>query len=964
MKAILTILMTLILLGSLAAFEVHIVSDDIDADLKQLISANISIDGVDRAQNLIKAYVRGPEEFQLLLAKGFDAKALPNPAIELARELNDPQRVRPRDRYTYYSFSEYVSFMEQTASTYSDICTLHNIGQSVQGRPLYFLKISDNPQVDEAEPRFRYISSIHGDEVVGYDMMIRLIQLLTSEYETNPRITQIVNNTEIWICPMMNPDGFVAGQRYNAAGIDLNRNFPMPTGEQHPDGNNWAVENIAFMNHANQHHFQLSANFHGGELVINYPWDYTYTLTPDNDLIREAALTYARQNSTIYNNSSFTQGVVNGAQWYVITGSLQDWSYGYTDCIDLTCEISAIKWPPASQMASYWNLNKESILSLLEFVQRGVHGTVVSNAGVLLTDAVITVSGNDKVMHVGPACADFHRLLLPGTYTITASAPGYLDQSTEITIDASGSAYHNFVLRPAEMTFLSGQLRYPDGTGVPNVQVFLGSEQPVTSDENGSFMINPILEGRYTISFKQNGELIYSKVFDLDAAQNELVFIYAEETVIFYDPFDNISNWTATDPWGITSYQGESVLTDSPNGNYENYINKACKLTNPIDLRYVINPVLSFRTRYFLENNYDYVYLEASLNQSNWQQLQQFTGSQSTWQNVEVPLDQYSGQQVYFRFRIRTDRAVNLDGIYIDDFQIKGIDMTGRYFGDPNGDLIVCQKDALIILDYCVGLDPAPEAPLPWSSEMITCSDVSQDNGVDALDAAIIMRYICDPLFRFPAQSSEPYTLPEINLDYGYQGDALCFSFAPNEAPIALQMQLLPLEETTIADVGIEGAEDGMWALNPSDNRVAVIRNTQAIVGLDLSIESTQDKVLCNYLINGHAGSVNIPLVDSNDEALLPGLGFRLEQNHPNPFNPATTIRFSIQDPAAATSLSIYNIKGQLVRTLIDAQLSGGEHQQSWDGLDDVGQPVSSGVYLYRLQNGKSVTMKKMVLSK
>ena len=263
MRAILTILMTLFLFGSLAAFEVHIISNDIDADIKRLISANISIDGVDRANNLIKAYVRGPQEYQLLLDSGFDANALPNPAIELARELNDPQRVRSQDRYEYYSFSEYASFMEQTASTYPEICSLHNIGQSGQGRPLYFMKITDNPQVEEAEPRFRYISSIHGDEVVGYDMMIRLIQLLTSEYDTNPRITQIVNNTEIWICPMMNPDGFILGQRYNASGIDLNRNFPMPSGVQHPDGSDWAPENVAFMNHANQHNFQLSANFHG-----------------------------------------------------------------------------------------------------------------------------------------------------------------------------------------------------------------------------------------------------------------------------------------------------------------------------------------------------------------------------------------------------------------------------------------------------------------------------------------------------------------------------------------------------------------------------------------------------------------------------------------------------------------------------------------------------------------------------
>lgn len=964
MRAILTILMTLLLLGNLAAFEVHITSNDIDADLKELISANISIDGVDRANNLIKAYVRGPEEYQYLLESGFDAEAQPNPARELARALNDPQRQRSQDRYNYYSFSEYTTFMEQTASTYPQICQLHNIGQSVQGRPLYFLKISDNPQLEEAEPRFRYVSSIHGDEVVGYDMMIRLIQLLTSEYNTNPRITQIVDNTEIWICPMMNPDGFVLGQRYNATGIDLNRNFPMPSGEQHPDGFAWAPENIAFMNHANQHHFQLSANFHGGELVINYPWDYTYTLTPDNDLIREAALTYARLNSSIYNNSSFNQGVVNGAQWYVITGSLQDWSYGYTDCIDLTCEISAVKWPPASQMANFWNLNKESILSLLEFVQRGVHGTVVSTDGIPLTDAAITVSGNDKLMHVGPVCADYHRLLLPGSYTITASAQGYLEQSVEITIGESGSAFHDFVLQPAQETYLLGQLRYPDGTAVANVQVILDDGPVITSDANGSFLIPSVLEGRHTITFMLDGEIIYSKVFELDASIPELVFIVASESVVFYDPFDDISNWTPTQPWGIATHQGESVLADSPTGNYENNINKVCQLTNPVDLQQVINPVLSFRTRHFLENNYDFVHLEASTDQVDWQPLMSFTGSQGPWRNVELSLNEYSGQQVYFRYRIRTDRSVSLDGIYIDDFKISGTDLTQRFFGDPDGDLIVCQNDALIILDYCVGLDPAPEAPLPWDQEMISCSDVSLENGVDALDAQMVMRYVREPLFRFPAQTSEPYSFPEVGMTHVYEDETLSFAFDPAKHLMALQMQFLPLDEVGIHDLAVEDADDCMWVINPAENRLAVIKDVQAIPGFDLGLQSSVNTVTCNYMINGEAGSREIDLSNPNDESLLPNPGFCLRQNYPNPFNPVTTIHFSIEDPAADTSLKVYNLKGQLVRTLIDAQLAAGDHQQSWDGRDDAGNSVSSGVYLYRLQNGNSITMKKMVLSK
>ena len=953
--------------STLASFPVQIISEDIDADVKELISLNISIDGVNRSSGEIKAFVRGSDEYQLLLASGFAALALPNPALELARQLNDPLRRAPQGRYDYYSISEYEDFMVQTANEYPNICTLHNIGSSGQGRPLYFLKISDNPQIDEGEPKFRYISSIHGDEVVGYDMLIRLIQLLTSEYGEDVRITEIVNNTEIWVCPMINPDGFVAGTRYNASGIDLNRNFPMPSGNQHPDGAAWAPENIAVMNHANQHNFQLSANFHGGAQVINYPWDYSYELTPDDDLIHQAALTYSIHNSTIYNSSSFPQGVVNGAQWYVITGSLQDWSYGYTDCIDLTCEIANNKWPPASQLNNFWSQNKESILSLLEFVQKGVHGTVMSTQGLPLPEAVITVQGNAKQMHVGSVCADYHRLLLPGTYTITANAAGYVAQSAQITIDASGSANHDFVLRPALITELKGQLRNPDGTAVPNVQVILDSQPPISADAdvNGSFVFPSVLEGLYKISFKQNGELIYQKRFELDSLAGDLVFVLAEMSNIFLDNFNSIANWTATSPWGITNYEGNSVLTDSPGGNYANNINKSCTLTNSIDLSLVSEPVLSFRTRYSLENNYDFVYLEASTDQNSWQQLASFTGSSTSWTTKTIALEQYAGTQVSFRFRIQTDSGVSLDGIFIDDFQIKGISLANRYFGDPDGDLIICKKDAQTILDYAVGLDPIPEIyPRPWNQTLVFCSDVDQENGVDATDAYLVMYYIQDPLFRFPSQSYEAYQFAEleINAEESSQAGQLLFSFDPAENLCAWQMQLLPVNAVNIREIDLFNTEC-LSAFNYPENKMALVKTDAGIAAFALNFDTQLSNISCNYLINGDVGSININVSSPNEDASLPEPSFFLAQNYPNPFNPSTTFSFSVEDDSALSSLNIYNIKGQLIRKLFQERLSRGSHQCVWDGKDDQGSPVSSGIYLYRLVSGKQRQQKKMVLS-
>ncbi len=459
-------LLILLLFSALAhGYPARISSWDPVADVQTLNSLQVSVDNVSRATGTIYVDVRDDSEFARLLDHGFAAEKLPDLArenaarLQLDRSLNAPKE-------GYFTFPQYEQFMRDTAAQFPQICALTQSGSSVQGLPIYFLKITDHPALAEAEPEFKYISSIHGDEVVGYDMCIRLIQLLTSAYGTDQRITELVDNTEIWICPMMNPDGFVLGSRYNAAGVDLNRNYPLPFGgNQHPDGLPWAEENVAMMEFCQERNFVLSANFHGGALVANYPWDYTYTPAPDNNLLIQAALTYSSHNPSMYNSTEFPQGITNGADWYVITGSMQDWNYGETDCMDITMEISANKWPPAYQLPAFWEENKEAMLAYMEFARRGIHGRVTSAAGTPL-DATISVQGNAKVTHTDPARGDYHRLLLPGTFTVTASAPGYQSHTELITIPAGGEAGHDFVLAQTTDIPAGDELTSPAGVSL------------------------------------------------------------------------------------------------------------------------------------------------------------------------------------------------------------------------------------------------------------------------------------------------------------------------------------------------------------------------------------------------------------------------------------------------------------------------------------------------------------------
>ncbi len=100
------------------------------------------------------------------------------------------------------------------------------------------------------------------------------------------------------------------------------------------------------------------------------------------------------------------------------------------------------------------------------------------------------------------------------------------------------------------------------------------------------------------------------------------------------------------------------------------------------------------------------------------------------------------------------------------------------------------------------------------------------------------------------------------------------------------------------------------------------------------------------------------------DVTIPPLQSLILHQNYPNPFNPETTISFTLKDPALSLKLNIYNIKGQLVKTLYDGALQKGQHSFVWNGTDETNCQVSSGVYFYRLSNGKESRQRKMVLMK
>jgi hypothetical protein len=338
---------------------------------------------------------------------------------------------------SYPSYTQYDSIMQSFATLHPALCHLETIGTSIYGKLVLALKISDNADTDEDEPETFFSSSLHGDETGGFIMMLHLADYLLKNYGTDSRVKNLVDNLEIWINPLANPDGtyrtgntIASPIRDNANGYDLNRNFPDP---ETPNTEK-QKETIDMMKFLRNHKFVLSVNFHSGEEVVNYPWDRWSFLHADNDWFYSISRKYA---DTVHFNSiagymTFMEnGVTNGYDWYKINGGRQDFVTWELQGREVTIELDDSFVTPVANLASLWKYNWHSLLGYLENALYGIHGTVKDALTEAPVNAKVFISNHDKdSSHVysDPLSGSFVRLIAPGTWDILFTAAGYFSK--------------------------------------------------------------------------------------------------------------------------------------------------------------------------------------------------------------------------------------------------------------------------------------------------------------------------------------------------------------------------------------------------------------------------------------------------------------------------------------------------------------------------------------------------------
>ena len=420
------------------------------------LSRNLSVYTI---KNQLVYISLSPLTVEWFISQNIDYQIIEYPGLKGLVSAKNVKQAMEWDSYPTYT--QYDSIMKDFSIRYPSLCRLDTIGYSINNRLVLALKISDNAATDENEPAVFYSSTIHGDETGGFVLMLRLIDYLLKNYNTIDRVRNLVDNLEIWINPLANPDGtyrsgntITSPVRVNAAGADLNRRFPDPLDPSIVV----AKENIDMIKFMRKRRFVISANFHGGAEVVNYPWDRWFSKYHADDswfldISRAYADTVHFYSATGYMTDE-SDGVTRGADWYTIYGGRQDFVTWELQGREVTIELDRIKQTPAAQLELLWLYNRSSLLGYLENAFFGIHGTVRDSATYAPVGAKVFISGHDKdSSHVRSDTINgsFVRMLAPGSYNLTFSAPGYktktinnvdvfAGQRTDIAVDMEAAS--------------------------------------------------------------------------------------------------------------------------------------------------------------------------------------------------------------------------------------------------------------------------------------------------------------------------------------------------------------------------------------------------------------------------------------------------------------------------------------------------------------------------------------------
>lgn len=584
----------------------------------------------------------------------------------------------------YLTADEVYTKLDEMFANYPNLITSRDsIGTTLLGRPIYSVKISDNPTLNENEPEILYTALTHAREPEGMMQLLFYMYYLLDNYGNNPEVTYLIDNREMYFVPVFNVDGYKyneltdpngggmwrknrRGNGNGTIGVDLNRNY----------GYNWGYDNIGSSGNPNSetyrgtsafsepeteamrqfcisHNFVSGLNYHTYSNLLILPWGYVPEETADSILYREFA-----SEMTQFNN--YTWGISSDII-YSVNGDSDDWMYGEQSeknkMIIMTPEVGSSSdgfWPPQSRILP---LAEENVFPNLYIAWAAGDFVKVENYG--LSKEYVNPGENVKL-------------------GIIIKNKG-LGNAKNLTVNISSlSSFISVPKYPISIDSLSSRNSF-----IPNDSLML-SVSPNA----------PIGEAQHLLaSIRINGQTVNN---------DTLSFVIGTPQIIFEDStFLLEDNWTVQSnlpqKWDETTsvfYSSPNSYTDSKTGNYNSNINNRLILTNAIDLSGSNKPFLTFKTKWNIEAGWDAARVSASTdNGVSWIDLSGkftkpangqgeqlpigapiFDGAQNSWVSETMDLSQFENQFVQLQFRIESDSYIEKDGWYIDNIKIMDYD--------------------------------------------------------------------------------------------------------------------------------------------------------------------------------------------------------------------------------------------------------------------------------------------------
>lgn len=589
-------------------------------------------------------------------------------------QLGDPENFDLGSYAGFFKYGELLDHLDAMAEAYPDLITAKapiSDFETHEDRPIYFLKMSDNPDMDEDEPTIMYNAIHHAREPACLSQLVYYMWWLLENYETDPEVQYLIDNTEIFFVPCINPDGYLYNEETNPEGggmwrknrrdnqdgtygVDLNRNYgeywglddigssgstnsnvyrgPEPFSEPETSAIKWLCE---------QHDFELAFNNHShGNLLIN-PGDNEPTgLTQDSTLFRQ-------MGSYLSRFDNYDDGTGIETVGYFANGVADDWMYAPTaekpKSFTYTPEAGDPGegfWPPESSIYPICRAYLPRNLDLLRMVH--------PMAGISIE--------KDRY---------FEELQGYATYEIT-----YLGQADgDITVS----------LTP------------------PLGMVAVGIENVHSGLQAGDVVVD-------SIAYELGDIYLPGDMLELEVVATAGQFstsatvekVYGMEQVLFEDACENFDNWsTWDDQWGNgfqlsnASVSGDHSFTDPEIQPDWNDITAALELNPLIDLEDMLSAHLEFDIQYAINSNTDFfevmVYSDyfgtwtpmcgyyserGNIYQSNGPV---YDGFKHDWVHESISLDEFIGQEISLGFFMTYSSNIIEDGVYIDNIRVTGI---------------------------------------------------------------------------------------------------------------------------------------------------------------------------------------------------------------------------------------------------------------------------------------------------